>query len=124
MFKVVLVGHGDIAKGFISAVELIMGSQDDVYAVSLDASDTFESYMNSLEKFGNDNILYLADLHGGTPSNVASYLTKQNDVRCISGVNLALILEVLMMRLSDKSIDEVFESVKLVIMDSVKFVEN
>jgi len=54
-----------------------------------------------------DGILILTDLHGSTPSNIATALQKEGNVRMICGLNLPMLMKV--MNYPDLSLDELAE---------------
>lgn len=91
----VVVSHGGLADAMIAAAFIICGKTDGVRAVGLDPADSPESFAERLGDAINDErpTLILTDLYGGTPHNVACATARQRAVRCISGVNLGLLIE-------------------------------
>lgn len=73
MIGIILASHGDFAKGIKESSEMIFGSQENLETVMLKPSMGPEEYRNNLkkamEKVGSGDILFLADLWGGTPFN-------------------------------------------------------
>ena len=99
MIAIGILGHGDLPAGIISALELIVGEQKHVFGVSLQQGDSPETFQQNLDKemsrFDDGKFLFLVDLKGGTPSNIAARLTSENHY-CVSGVNLPMVLEIVM----------------------------
>ena len=99
MIAIGILGHGDLPSGIISAMELIVGKQQHVFGVALYQEDSPEIFQQNLEKemsrFDDGKFLFLVDLKGGTPSNIAARLTSDNHY-CVSGVNLPMVLEIVM----------------------------
>lgn len=124
MFEVIIVGHGGIAEGFLSAINMIIGESDGVMSLSLHPDDTLDSYLEKLSQLtaGKEEVLFLADLKGGTPSNSATYLVKKKGYTCISGINLPLILEILMSRQAGLSLDQCVATAKNAAENSIHFI--
>ncbi len=99
MIAIGILGHGDLPAGIISAMDLIVGEQKHVFGISLQQGDSPETFQEKLEKemarFQDGKFLFLTDLKGGTPSNIAARLTSDNHY-CVSGVNLPMVLEIVM----------------------------
>ncbi len=95
-FDVIIAAHGPLATGMASAASVIAGDLPGVTAVTLEPTETPESFRERLDRAiaPGRPTLVLADLAGGTPHNVASALQASNSlVRCVAGVNLGLVLE-------------------------------
>lgn len=124
MFEVVLIGHGEISKGFLNAVEMIIGEQEKLNTLVLNPEDTFEAYLDRLTNLTKDveDVLFLADLQGGTPANAATYLVKKNGYQCIAGINLPLLLEILVSRKAGVGIDECVSLAMSLVNDSIHLI--
>lgn len=105
---IVVLSHGDLAKGFADAARMIAGVQPKVYWVGLGEGEGPEAFRGKVEQvlasLEGDDVLFLVDLFGGTPSNVASMLFLENvrgvasrprRLAIVSGVNLGILLEAL-----------------------------
>lgn len=104
------MGHGTIADGMKEAAEMIVGPQQGFGSLGLLPGDSLETYAHKLEEavseFENSNeVLIMADLPGGTPSNAALMLSLKLGVTCLAGSNLPLVLEILTCR-DHMTIDE------------------
>jgi mannose/fructose-specific phosphotransferase system component IIA len=99
-FRIVVVGHGDLAGALVATAEMICGRLEDVHSVGLLASDSPESFSERLLEAAGDpdgRLLILTDLAGGTPHNVALVATRRLPrALLISGVNLAVLIEAAM----------------------------
>ena len=100
MKGIVIVCHGDLADGFVSAAEMILGEVDNVSAVSVDVTqepetiqDTIREAIKSVDQ--NDGVFILTDLFGGTPANVSLSFLEPNRVEIITGINLPLVIKLL-----------------------------
>ena len=98
MIGVLLVSHGSFAKGLLNAAELIVGKQENLVCFGLEHEDGVEELeekvvgaLNSLNT--GAGVLVLVDFLGGTPCNVmARLLSRYDEVQCVVGVNLAMLL--------------------------------
>lgn len=102
MENIVLVSHGDMAEGIKSSYEMIVGKQEHVFTVSLKDTEQFENDLKSIMSGLTGSTLIIADILGGTPSNISvkNYLNDP-DVSIISGMSLPLTIEAIL----NKNID-------------------
>jgi mannose/fructose/sorbose-specific phosphotransferase system IIA component len=114
MVGVIIVSHGSLARYLIEAAEMIVGSQDDLEAIGLQAHQGLDEIKVAIDKAylnlnkTSDGVLALVDLQGGTPGNAACMLVQSHNISIVSGVNLPMLLEVLLCR-QDKSLEELTE---------------
>ena len=99
-FRIVVVGHGDLAGALLATAEMICGPIEDAHAVGLLASESPETFSERLLEAAGERggrLLILTDLVGGTPHNVALAATRHLPrALLISGVNLAVLIEAAM----------------------------
>ena len=110
MIGVVLISHGDMAKGIISSAEMIYPDGRQVETISLypDTNpDIFQQELQGKIKDvdSGDGVIVLADLLGGTPCNRAVYCMGEK-VKLVSGVNLPMYFSVLACREDIQNLDE------------------
>ena len=93
-FDVLVVSHGGLADAMVAAASMICGETERVSALGLEPADSPESYAERLTVAIDVDrpTLILSDLYGGTPHNVACAVAR-GPVRCISGINLGLLIE-------------------------------
>ena len=100
MLGIILTGHGGFASGMEKAMKQILGEQSQFIAIDFPESSTtalLEQAVNELD--GEEDIVFLTDLLGGTPFRVASTLAMQKRGReVITGTNLQLLLEMVLER--------------------------
>ncbi len=94
----VVVAHGRLGEGLLSALTRVAGAQDNLWAVSNDDLDT-ESLMAEIESLlaergaGREAILF-SDLDGGSCCQACRRLLGLDSVRAVFyGVNLPLLIE-------------------------------
>ena len=98
MIGIVIVTHGNLAGEFRKAMEHIVGKQDHLETISIDADDDMELRRKDIEQARNavdngDGVIILTDLFGGTPSNMAISLMQDDKVEVIAGINLPMLIK-------------------------------
>jgi PTS system mannose-specific IIA component len=104
MIGMVLATHGELGRALIGAMEMIVGSQPLVTALSLQVVDRLEDATSRLQQAlegadDGDGILVLTDMLGGTPSNLClALIGGPHPVEVVSGVNLPMLLKAVQVR--------------------------
>lgn len=104
MIGVVLATHGNLGLALIGAMEMIVGPQPLVTALSLQVADRLEDATCRLhESFAGadagDGVLVLTDMLGGTPSNIClALIGEARPVEVVSGVSLPMLLKAVQAR--------------------------
>ena len=99
MVGVVLATHGGLGEALIGAMEMILGAQPRVGALSLQLADRLEDATARLQAAlaaadEGDGVLVLTDMLGGTPSNIClSLLGGPRPVEVVSGASLPMLLK-------------------------------
>jgi len=100
MEKVLLLGtHGRFGEELIRSAEMILGKMKNVRSFSLLPELSPEEYLREVEdclKELPDDTLCLTDLFGGTPSNTFCALSRKYNNIVVTGLNLAMLIEVYM----------------------------
>ena len=97
MIGLVLVTHGRLAVEFITALEHVVGPQQGIEGICIDADDDMEKrrgdIAEAIDKVNEgEGVIILTDLFGGTPSNLAISLMKSEKIEVIAGVNLPMLI--------------------------------
>ena len=97
MIGLVLVTHGRLAAEFITAMEHVVGPQESIEGICIDADDDMEARRADIAAAiakvgGGKGVIILTDLFGGTPSNLAISLMKSDQIEVIAGVNLPMLI--------------------------------
>ena len=104
MLGIILTGHGGFASGMEKAMKQILGEQSHFIAIDFPETSTTALLTSQLEQAvgeldGEEGLIFLTDLLGGTPFRVASTLAMQKTGReVITGTNLQLLLEMVLDR--------------------------
>ncbi len=98
MIGILLVTHGNLAKEMIAAMEHIVGPQQNVKAVCIDACEDMEicrtHILEEVEALENgDGVCIATDMFGGTPSNLAISVMNGRKVEVIAGLNLPMLIK-------------------------------
>lgn len=110
MIGLVLVTHGNLAQEFISAMQHVVGKQEQVEAVCIGPEDDMEmrraEILQKAEAVNKgDGTIVLTDMFGGTPSNLAISIMEKAKVEIIAGINLPMLIKLCSLR-KDKSLKE------------------
>ena len=110
MIGLVLVTHGNLAKEFISAMQHVVGKQEQVEAVCIGPEDDMEmrrsEILKKVEQVDKGNgAIVLTDMFGGTPSNLAISIMDRAKVEIIAGINLPMLIKLASLR-KEKNLKE------------------
>ncbi|MEG9862112.1 MAG: PTS sugar transporter subunit IIA [Parvularculales bacterium] len=103
MIGLVVVTHGNLARELLSAMEHVVGPQENAKAVSIGADDDMErrrqDILDAVETVNSgEGVLLLTDMFGGTPSNLAISIMERAVVEVIAGVNLPMLIKLASVR--------------------------
>ena len=98
MIGVVVVTHGQLAIELVNAAEMIVGDLPQFTAVSIgwhdEMNDAREEIAQAIERVrGEEGVLLLTDMFGGTPSNLGMTFLETNRIEVITGVNLPMLIK-------------------------------
>src|SRR6476660_658167 len=98
MIGVVVVTHGQLATELVNAAEMIVGDLPQFTPVSIgwhdDVNDAREDIAQAIERVrGEEGVLVLTDMFGGTPSNLGMTFLEKARVEVITGVNLPMLIK-------------------------------
>lgn len=100
MRKFILISHAYLAKGVVSALDMIIGERENVnyyVAYKEDGDDFKEKIIKEIESYeAGTEIIILTDIFGGSVNNQLLDLIKIDNVHLISGMNLILAMELLL----------------------------
>jgi PTS system mannose-specific IIA component len=102
---VVVVTHGQLAIELVNAAEMIVGDLPQFTAVSIgwhdDVNDAREDIAQAIERVrGEEGVLLLTDMFGGTPSNLGMTFLETDRLEVITGVNLPMLIKLASLRRS------------------------
>lgn len=116
MKGIIITSHGPMAQGILETSRLFFGEQPQMKAFCLCAEDNPDEFVNVLkegvkEVDSGDGVYVFCDMLFGSPCNAMARIigedVNSDKIQLITGVNLAMILQMLATReSSDPSIDE------------------
>jgi PTS system mannose-specific IIA component len=97
MIGIIVVGHCKFAEELVRAAEFITGKISGIGALSLDPDAKVDllrrEVASAIEQVDSgDGILILADMFGGTPSNISLSFLEEGKVEVVTGVNLPMLI--------------------------------
>ena len=108
MIGIVIVAHGGLAKEYLAAIEHVVGSQNGVRAISIQADHDREAKQAEIceaadEVDQGDGVVVVTDLFGGSPSNLSLLACQPAGRRIIYGANLPMLIKLAKSRQMDVS---------------------
>jgi PTS system mannose-specific IIA component len=103
MIGLIVVTHGNLAKEFVAALEHVVGPQQQIKAISIFPDDDMEERRDAIAEAakslgGDDGVIILTDMFGGTPSNLSISVMNAGSVEVIAGVNLPMLVKLARIR--------------------------
>ncbi len=103
MIGIVLVTHGRLANEFRSAVEHVMGPQEQMETISIEPQDNIDSrrleIIAAVKRVNSgDGVAILTDMFGGTPSNLAISVMNEPHIEVVAGINLPMLVKLATVR--------------------------
>lgn len=101
-YRIVLASHGELARGMLNTVQMLLGQQENITAYCLypeqDVGEFTELLKKEVEEFGEENIIFMTELLHGSPFNCIVNLTRDYDIHHISGTNLPTLMGAVLAR--------------------------
>ena len=106
MIGIVIVTHGRLAEEFVAATEHVVGPQKQLRAICIGSDDDMEKRRADILAAAKaadkgDGVVFLTDMFGGTPSNLAISVMDKVRSEVIAGVNLPMLIKIASMRAND-----------------------
>jgi len=112
---IVIGTHGWAAEQLLKTAEMLLGEQENVgwieFVPGENAETLIEKYQARLTQLNTtDGVLFLVDTWGGSPFNAASRLVADKpDHEVIAGVNIPMLVETLMGRDDNPTVDQLIQ---------------
>lgn len=125
MTKIILVSHGDLAKGMAQSAQMITGKNTNLsyygFYPGQHPSEMISEIRDKVINNEEDSYIVIADIFGGSVFNNAMELLELKNVKVLSGMNLSLIVDLLLsIKISDKDLGEKISKAK----DDIKLFSN
>jgi PTS system mannose-specific IIA component len=98
MIGLVIVTHGELAIELKRATEHVVGPQEAIKTVCIGPDDDIERRRDDIRKAVDEvergrGVILLTDMFGGTPSNLAISMLREDKVEVLAGVNLPMLIK-------------------------------
>ena len=98
MLGLLVLSHGRLAEELVQAATTIVGPVDGLEAVSIGWDDDVSGARARIEAAvnrvgGDEGVLILTDMFGGTPTNIALSLLEKGRIEVVTGVNLPMLIK-------------------------------
>lgn len=98
MIGIVLVTHGNLADEFLSAMQHVVGRQQQIATACIGPNDDMnerrDDILNKVKEVDSgEGVIVLTDMFGGTPSNLAISIMDKANVEVIAGINLPMLVK-------------------------------
>lgn len=103
MIGLLVVTHGDLGKSLLESIAIIAGEVKCSASVGLYHGDSpvqlREEIQGKVEALDTgEGVIVLVDFYGGTPGNEVMKLLVTHKMKVLSGVNMAMLLEIVVNR--------------------------
>ena len=122
MKGIVITSHGPMAQGILETSKLFFGEQPQMQACCLSAEDNPDDFVEVLKKAisevdTGDGVFVFCDMLFGSPCNCMARVVAEDldsdKIQVVTGVNLAMILQILSVREnSDPTVEELVNAGK------------
>lgn len=123
MINIVVVSHGNLSEQLIKSSAMIAGEAENLFALTLQPGDKPEDFAQKVDetmaKIGDEETLILIDILCGTPYNITARQVLKDNVECVTGANLPMLIEAILSR-DCMPVSELAETITGVGADSVK----
>jgi mannose/fructose-specific phosphotransferase system component IIA len=110
--RIILISHGDLAKGMAHSAQMIAGATPDLFYYGLQPgehpSQITKKIKNEIVTNPEYRFIIIVDIFGGSVCNQGMELLEFENVRLLSGMNLSLVIELLVSAdmISDEDLKE------------------
>jgi mannose PTS system EIIA component len=99
MIGLVLVTHGRLAEEFRRAVVHVVGEQEAIVAICIEADDNVQMRRDDIvaaiaQVDRGHGVILLTDMFGGTPSNLAISVMQTGKIEVLAGLNLPMLVKI------------------------------
>lgn len=115
MIGLLVVTHGDLGRSLLDSIAIIAGEVKCAASVGLYHGDSpiqlREEIQEKVEALDSgEGVIVLVDFYGGTPGNEVMKLLASKKMRVLSGVNMAMLLEIVVNREFSTDIETLSEA--------------
>lgn len=113
MNRLLIVTHSTLAQGLYETLSFFMGKLENVEYLNayVENNDIRMEFERKVSSYGNDNVIVLTDIPGGSVNQIAMELMPKYGYHLVTGTNLSMLLE-LALKQNDLSTEEIKEIVE------------
>lgn len=98
MIGIVIVAHGGLAREYLAAMEHVVGVQNGVQAISIEADHDRAAKQEEICAAADavdqgDGVVLVTDMFGGSPSNLTLRACQPSGRRFLYGANLPMLVK-------------------------------
>ena len=113
MIGIVIVAHGGLAKEYLAAIEHVVGSQPGIKAITIAPEEDRAAKQQEIctaadEVDQGDGVVVVADMFGGSPSNLSLRACCASKRKIMYGANLPMLIKLAKSR--KKTVDEAVDA--------------
>ncbi|MFZ7132295.1 MAG: PTS sugar transporter subunit IIA [Eubacteriales bacterium] len=129
MIEVIIVCHGKLAEALKNSAELIAGKQEHIQTYNLEHGDSVDELKITIHdsiaeaQKKHYEVIVLTDMISGSPFNATTANMKELNFIHITGINMPILLEVLMLRKTSTA-NEIANNVIRVGQETIKLANN
>ena len=98
MIGIVIVGHGGLAREYLSAVEHVVGKQSGILTIAIESECDRASKKAEINAAADavdqgDGVAVVTDMFGGSPSNLSLGACSKKNRKILYGANLPMLVK-------------------------------
>lgn len=98
LIGIVIVAHGGLAREYLAAVEHVVGKQNGVKVVAIEADHDRAAKKSEICTAADavdmgDGVVIVTDMFGGSPSNLSMLACQASDRKILYGANLPMLVK-------------------------------
>ncbi len=112
---IIIATHGRAAEQLLKTTEMLLGEQDNVGYIDFIPGENTETLIDKYTRqlvslTTSQGVIFLTDTWGGSPFNAATRLASEHsDYRVVAGVNIPMLIETLMARDDNPSLEQLVD---------------
>ena len=114
MNRLLIETHSTLAQGLYETLSFFMGKLDNVEYINayVENNDIRVVFENKIQSYGDDNVIVLTDIPGGSVNQIAMELMPKYGYHLVTGTNLSMVLELALKQneLSNEEIKEIVDN--------------
>lgn len=114
--KILIVGHGDYAKGLKSCIEQLTSLNEDIIAIDYEKNESFEQFEQKTRneiKLHKEMIIFVDVVGGATFKAVSKMVLEEEEIKkfIVGGVSVSCTLEIIMNTVLIKEYSDIREKI-------------